>query len=89
VHKRIGKENNLVSLFIEKEWNEAMVEKMKGNYLSNVIWECNALPFEKPLANDIFEYRREYITRKYINNWYVPNANNTEYKLERGMCDIY
>jgi hypothetical protein len=69
----------------ESVWKKEIYEYMaeRGNHRANCYWECNAFPFEKPLAQDPYHFRKEYIENKYSKKKYVPSASNLDYRLER------
>lgn len=87
VHRSLGTHVSKVrSITLDQTvWNREIYNLMnsRGNHISNSYWECNALPFEKPLAQDPYHYRQRYIENKYANKKFVASPSNISYKLER------
>ncbi|KAL0484426.1 Arf-GAP with dual PH domain-containing protein ADAP1 [Acrasis kona] len=85
IHRSLGTHVSKVRSLQLDEWDEKLYNAMyeQGNTKANSYWECNLLPFEKPLAHDPPSFRRRFIVEKYVQKKFVPSAQNTTFKLER------
>jgi hypothetical protein len=86
VHRSLGTHISKVRSIRLDEWNSEIIEQMEkiGNYKSNAYWECNLFPFEKPLEDDPWCYRKFFIVNKYVNKLYVPSLGE---KVSDGRDD--
>jgi len=86
VHRSLGTHISKIRSLTLDEWDEESYMSMKkqGNTLANSYWECNLMPFEKPLQVDPYCYRQKFIVDKYIKQNFIPSDTNKEQmKFER------
>jgi hypothetical protein len=71
VHRSLGVHVSKMRSLTLDQWDETLFKSMQdlGNRKANAYWECNLLPFEKPLAHDM---RYVQLSNPLIDQ-YLPN----------------